>query len=49
MIEKFPKKDKGKKGKKNLSLNDSLKGSIFQATRKKLGKIFLSKRKKKKK
>ena len=26
-IEKFPKEDKGKKGKKNLFLNDSLKGS----------------------
>ena len=35
-IEKLPKEDKGKKGKKNLFLNDSLKGSSFQATRKKL-------------
>ena len=34
-IEKLPKEDKGKKGKKNLFLNDSLKGSSFQATIKK--------------
>ena len=47
-IEKLPKEDKGKKGKKNLFLNDSLKGSIIQATRKKLGKIFFTKRKKNK-
>ena len=33
-IEKLPKEDKGKRGKKNLFLNDSLKGSSFQATRK---------------
>ena len=44
-IEKLPKEDKGEKGKKNLFLNDSLKGSSFQATRKKLGKIFFTKRK----
>ena len=31
-IEKLPKEDKGKKGKKNLFLNDSSKGSIYQAT-----------------
>ena len=34
-IEKLPKEDKGKKEKKNLFLNDSLKGSSFQATIKK--------------
>ena len=34
-IEKLSKEDKGKKGKKNIFLNDSLKGSSFQATRKK--------------
>ena len=34
-IEKLSKEDKGKKEKKNLFLNDSSKGSIFQATRKK--------------
>ena len=33
-IEELPKEDKDKKGKKNLFLNDSLKGSSFQATRK---------------
>ena len=47
-IKKLPKEDKGEKGKKNLFLNDSLKGSSFQATRKKLGKIFFTKRKKNK-
>ena len=34
--------------KKNLFLNDSLKGLSFQATRKKLGKLFFTKRKKNK-
>ena len=33
-IEKLPKEDKDKTGKKNLFLNDSLKGSSFQAIRK---------------
>ena len=33
-IEKLPKEDKGEKGKKNLFLNDYLKGSSFQTTRK---------------
>ena len=47
-IEKLPKEDKGKKLKKNLFLNDSLKGSSFKATRKKLGKLFFTKRKKNK-
>ena len=47
-IEKLLKEDKGKKVEKNLFLNDSLKGSRFQATRKKLGKIFFTKRKKNK-
>ena len=47
-IEKLPKEDKGEKGKKNLFLNDSLEGSSFQATRKKLGKMFFTKRKKNK-
>ncbi len=47
-IEEHPKEDKGEKGKKNLFLNDSLKGPIYQATWKKLGKIFFTKRKKNK-
>ena len=44
-IEKLPKEDKGKKGKKNLFLNDSLKGSSFQATIKKQ-KIYFSQKEK---
>ena len=35
LILKKKKENKGKKGKKNMFLNDSLKGSSFQATRKK--------------
>ena len=44
-IEKLPKEDKGKKEKKNLFLNDSLKGSSFQATIRKQ-KIYFSQKEK---
>ena len=44
-IEKLPKEDKGKKEKKNLFLNDSLKGSSFQETIKKQ-KIYFSQKEK---